>query len=142
MVLGCEYDWLLNVEDDIVVPPDTLLALAGCGHKITSGLYLLRPETAGTARYAARIPDTDPDRTSDDRSIRQGTDFLYGDVISLLELCFGCILIHRDCLASHEFTDGIDVDFSKAMRQMGTSLYLNTAVRCGHITADGSILEA
>lgn len=142
LALSGGYDWLLNVEDDVVIPSDTLLALASCGARVASGLYLLRPETAGHVCYAARIHDPSPDRTSDDRPIVKGIDFEYGDVISVVSVGFGCVLIHRGCLARWTVTDGLDVDFSRQMREIGQPLYVNTAVRCGHITADGSTLEA
>jgi hypothetical protein len=134
------YDYLFNVEWDIILPHDALYQLLRTGHKVISGLYRLRPSHTGTRAYAARIWDVPGPQPADDRYIRHGVDFEFGDIVKCTFVGFGCILFHRTILQAHEFLENTDVAFAKWAQETGVPLYVHTGVKCIHLEEGGKPL--
>ena len=131
------YDYLFNVESDLVLPSNALCLLMKEFKPVISGLYRLRPEHTGTDAYAARIWDVPGPQAADDRYIRIGEDFEYGDVLRCTFVGFGCLLIHKKVLSSVDLAYYEDTTFCKACEDMDIPVFVHTGVRCVHIGVGG-----
>jgi|GEM_PF-4369597 len=127
------YDYLFNVEWDLVLPQDALYLLAKEFQPVISGLYRFRPEHSGTDAYAARIWDVPGPQPADDRYIELHKDFEYGDVVRCTFVGFGCLLIHRKVLQQIDLAHYEDTTFCKACEEADIPVYVHTGVRCVHI---------
>jgi len=142
IVLRRGYDYLFNVEHDIVLPHMALTKLKLVNAEVVSGLYRLRPGAVGHNNFAFRIPDPLGPQDADDRWIELDKDFHYGEVIHCSHISFGCILISREVLKKIRFNKDIDVSFSHKCRELNIPLLVHTGVRCGHIEANNTIIYA
>ena len=141
LVLEQEYDYLLNVEADIVLPTNALQKLLSNKKKVVSGLYRGRPSSFFNTCICARIYDPAGPQDSDDRYPEVEKDFRFGELIECCFLCFGCILIAKDILAQISFKKEIDVDFSHDLQTLKVPMYLDTGVKCIHIEPTGEEIK-
>ena len=129
-------DWLLFIDDDVIVPPDAYLQMTAWNKPIVSGLYYKRQgKIVPTAyRESATGPAPIPKVAAPDL-----VDFVGG----------GCLLIHRSVLEKVKYpwfkwtiNDeslkphdrlGEDFNFCRKARQAGYEILLDTTVRCRHI---------
>ena len=137
LVLAQGYDFLFNVEADIVLPKNALLKLLNNKKDVISGLYRGKPSTFFNTCICARIYDPTGPQDSDDRYPEVGKDFQLGDIIECCFLCFGCILIAKNILAQISFKKEIDTDFSLDLQTLKVPMYLDTGVKCIHLEPTG-----
>jgi len=140
-VLAAGYDWLFNVEHDVVLPKNALQKLLARNFGVVSGLYRLRPSNVIHRNFCARVLNPQGPQDSDDRYLEIGKDFKFGDIVKCSLLCFGCILIHRQILENIDFRIGGDVDFCRDIEQCKYPLYVDTGVKCGHIDRTGEEIK-
>ncbi|GIV82780.1 MAG: hypothetical protein KatS3mg051_2134 [Anaerolineae bacterium] len=142
MVLDGGYDAVLFVENDMVVPPDTLERLCAVDADVAYGLYVSRH---GWNRwlafhsihgYGGVSYSQDPERM---RAV-------WGTVSETLGVGMGCTLIHRHVLERIGFRtapDDVVADdwmFALDCIDQGFRQAHDFGVVCGHITPDGKIL--
>lgn len=140
LTLAHGYDYLLTVESDMRIPPETLTRLLLADADIAYALYVLRraPWEWNCYSYlqgmtAAPLSSV-PDRAQQD----------WGKVVEADGIGLGCTLIRRGVLESLEFRangllhgDGTpsfcDWYLAQDARECGFRQVCDTAVRCGHI---------
>jgi len=125
------YDYLFNVESDIVVPRNALKRLLEEIHDVATGLYRLRPTHSGTSAYGFRPWGLSRWVTEEDIKDKR--------TLLLESTSFGCLLISRHVLEGIKFDQGIDSSFSASCKKKGYEMLLVPDVRCNHIDEDGVI---
>lgn len=166
MVLGGDYDALLSIEADMIVPPDTIDALLACDADISYGLYVWRNKPRRWSAYKelglfggysiSHEPDGEEARAA------------WGKIVDVVGLGMGCTLIKRHVLQDIEFRlhDGrhswIQEVYAEEYKALGLNPYrehkdmvaddwllamdaqhygftqrANLGVVCGHIADDG-----
>ena len=132
IVITQNYDFLLNIEDDIIIPKDTIPVLLNYYEKtkapIISGLYRLWKN-----KYKLLCGKVLPKKWLKEEHIENK------DFIELYLVCFGCTLIHRDVLVKVKF-NGTDGDFAKQTHQLGFKKILVPSLKCGHIFEEGEVI--
>jgi hypothetical protein len=134
------YDYLLTVEDDMIVLPDALDKMIAVDADIVYGVYCFRK---GAPLLNISKPHDHmesyglPDNLKEWRA-------LYGQVIECGGLGFGCTLIRRsvfDMLSFHS-APGHDGDTQMALdaRRLGLRQMCDTTVLCGHQRPDSTIV--
>jgi len=133
ILLAGDWDVLLNIEDDIVVPPDALVRLIEAGYSVTAALFHLCPGRSGGIKYAARVLDPDGPQDSDDRHLEDGRDFTPGDIVPVTATGLGCILIAREVLNLVQFDDRGDSGFAQQCNLAKIPMVCHTGVYCDHL---------
>lgn len=125
------YDFLLNIEDDIIIPENTIEILLDYYQKtkmpIISGLYRLwkNPHKLLCGKIAPKRLLYEQDVTA--------------PIIELYLVCFGCILVHRKVLEKVQF-DGTDGDFAQKTHRLGFKKILIPELKCGHVANNGEVV--
>lgn len=132
IVLKFGYDYLFNIEHDVIVPPDALKKLLKYAkpNNCVSGLYRCRKLRNNMAPLCAKTLDKEWPKWEDVKD---------KEVVPLWIIAFGCILIGREVLEKIEFDGGIDGSFAHKTDQLGIEKLLVPSVICGHIDRDGTI---
>lgn len=143
-VLAGDYDALLTIEADMVIPPDALVKLAEVERDVVYGTYCSRhnpmiltfPKING---YRGRSIGADPE-------MWRGK---FGTVIPSEGVGFGCTLIRRPVLEQVEFRRdkstrmrsqfADDWSFAVDVKEAGFRSASHLGVLCGHIQPDGVI---
>jgi len=136
------FQWLFFLDDDVICPPDTILRLLAHNKPIVSGLYYRR----ATPIIPVMLKEQGINRN-------WITEFNIPELLEVDYVGAGCLLIHRDVLASlppistqnHWFdwrvnrTDlpphermSEDFVFCKHARNGGYKIYVDTSVQCKH----------
>ena len=144
--LALGYDYLLTIEDDVIVPPETVRRLielhkSGAGDIIT-GIYRLKPRDRGRLSSFCFKAIDNPyggGKMTIAVQLKPNEDFDWGDVIDVDVISFGCTLIPRYVLEEIPLT--VDVDFSRRCREKGFKLITDTGLICKHLDKDGSVME-
>ncbi len=136
------YDYMFNLDQDVVPPKDVIERLIAHDKKIITGVYFnkftkigqknLTHETRTRPVLWVRSPKT------------QGLVFVRNDVVAQdrlirVDLCgTGCILIHRDVLEKIRFRweeeeSGVDDSFLCIdAAKLGYNIYADTSIKCIH----------
>jgi hypothetical protein len=136
IALAGNYDYLFNVDADIILPRDALKRLLSHKLDIVSGLYRLQMAHEGTEDYAIKIEDKDGKW----KVPELGKDFNFGDLIKICFCPFGCLLISTKILKKYNLKLTIDGEFTHQCNLFGIPMYCDTGVKCQHIAVDGKIL--
>lgn len=135
------YDYVLTVDSDMVLPSNTLTSLLDRNKGIVSGVYLKKElDKKIPEMYGGEVVDENG-QTDYNWIISQ-----HGNVVPIYTCGFGCVLIKREVLekigypwfeyhTSYEFKDSIseDTDFCLKALDKGYKIYLDTNVLCEHI---------
>jgi len=136
MALAGNYDYLFNVDADIILPKDALKRLLSHNLDIVSGLCRLQMAHSKTEDYAVKIEKKDGNW----KVPELGKDFNFGDLIKISFCPFGCLLISTNCIKKYNLKLTTDGEFTHQCNTFGISMYCDTGVRCQHITVDNRIL--
>jgi len=141
-VLHNDYDFLMTIEADIVVPPDALKRLIECDSDVSYGLYVFRRGRMSWSAY-------DTVESIRGHSISETPDLareLWGQIIDVQGVGLGATLLTRkalETLGSFEpwTVAGYDCDWTLARRanELGLIQRSNLSVVCGHITQNPSL---
>jgi cellulose synthase/poly-beta-1,6-N-acetylglucosamine synthase-like glycosyltransferase len=134
MVLAGNYDYLFNVDADIILQKDALKRLLSHNLDIVSGLYRLQMAHAGTEDYAIKIEE----KNGNWKVPELGKDFNFGDLIKISFCPFGCLLISTKILKEYNLELTTDGDFTHQCNTFKIPMYCDTGVKCQHITVDTS----
>jgi hypothetical protein len=132
------FQWLFFLDDDVLIPPDTIPKLVSRGKPIISGLYYRRvPPIMPVA-----LLDTKPKPTFIG-------SFNAGDVFEVDLVGAGCLLIHRSVLESMKWPwfdwrldrfelpedqkCSEDFAFCRDAKAKGHKIWLDTSVQCQHV---------
>jgi len=139
--LDNDYDALLTVEADMVIPPDALSKMLKHDADVVYGLYCFK----NTSTWSAFMEmDIKHGRSlSKDKAKARS---VWGDTIKVDGVGLGCTLIHRRVLEAIEFrVDEIkshlhnDWFFALDCKEHGFKQVCDTSVVCGHIDTKPSI---
>ena len=127
------YEYLLNVEQDNVIPAHALVDLVASGKDLISGIYRYRP---------SRKPNMPlmPEK-------RKGVNFVDADLNTGVQAAYlipwGCTLFSRNVFTQMPFTIGLDGDYTTQCEKAGIQRWVHTGVRVSHMdmTKDGNMIE-
>ena len=174
MVLKSDYDYLLSVEADMIIPPHTINGLLECESDIAYGLYVWRHKLKRWNAYYDVGLFGGYSYTLKPQKARE----MYGGIVDVEGLGMGCTLISRKALGRLRFRlyEGLPGDwlldeYADEAKEIGQSTGMvinlarehkgffcddwilaldaqhygfsqrcNTAVTCGHIEHDGSVI--
>lgn len=143
-MLQNHFDYMLNVDSDIILPPDALVRLMQAQTPtvgITSGVYIQR-------KQGERIPEiyVHDARTGGQRNIHI-SDVQADTCLQVEGVGFGCCLVHRrvyEAVGNPWFVYHDNIDFSRVVsedvhfcdqaRKKGFEIQVVTGVKCGHIS--------
>jgi hypothetical protein len=139
--LAGDYDALLTVEHDMLLPPDALQKLWDTGAPVAYGVYLLRHGVAVLNAWELVGPrnmgeslSLHPDRLA--RAMRQ-------QIVPVSGVGFGCTLIRREVLERIPFrsggdgTEAPDMPFALDCLHSDTLQVAHFGVLCGHWDGSG-----
>jgi len=135
--LAMGYDAILQVESDMIVPPDALKKLASVTDAgVVYGLYVWRHGSAQWSAYSEVKYSTGTSLSADPERARES----WGKVIDVAGVGDGCTLIWRDTLERIErWTDEVghvscDWMMSLDCQELGITQKAHLGVVCGHLT--------
>lgn len=135
------YDYLLTVEDDVIVPPDAALKLAALGADVAYGLIVARHEPHFWSAALTLAGSTTYDPLSNHPAQMRK---LWGKVIDVAGCGLYCTLIKRSVLDALDFhrdgANGCDWDFALDCQARGFTQRMDLSVLCGHLLPDGGVL--
>lgn len=131
LMIGNDFDAMLQVDDDMLIPPDTLLKLAALDAPVAYGLYVWRNEP----HHWNIVPDITEDRltfyTPDEMTQS------WSKVVTVAGVGTGCVLIRRDVLERIAFQRrgmfAHDYYFAVDCYKAGVQQVCDTSVICGHV---------
>lgn len=133
MVLDNGYDFMLNIEHDMIIPKDILRMVSMCGeYECVTGLYRARKNrNKNTPLCLKTINKEWP---------------LYEDIkdkerVGLWIIPFGCILIPNKVLKDITFDAGIDGSFAGRTDTLGIKKYVIPSIICDHVDRDGVVYK-
>ena len=140
-MLAGDYDAMLTVEDDMILPADALTKLAAIDADIAAGMYVNRHKTFSRQPYIATVMQDDGARfISDVPGFVAGN---WGSVVPVTGAGFGCALIRREVLAAINFQIQVvnkrhiladcDTWFYNDANERGYRIMLDMGIVCGHI---------
>lgn len=145
--LDNNYDALMFVDADIVLPKDAIQNLIKCESDIASGVYLGNQEVESGH---AILPVLYKKINSNQVKILNVPEIIPDKIIDIDVCGMGCCLIKRNVLEKIKFRKldennekgGEDTAFCIDAEDSGFSIKANTAVKCGHIsrTEDGKYI--
>lgn len=131
MMLNNEFDAMLHIDDDMLIPPDALLKLDALNAPVAYGLYVWRNEPHRwniVSSIAAERPVF-----YDDDGMRE----TWGKIVTVAGVGTGCVLIRREVLEQVSFslrgTFGYDYYFALDCFKRGILQVCDTSVICGHV---------
>jgi hypothetical protein len=131
MVLNGDYDALLTVEADMIIPPDALKKLACVDSHVIYGLYVSRYNLQWFLYLEG--PERGKQISRDKRLRRR----IWGKIVESVGIGNGCTLIHRNVLEriAFEASTGVapDWNFAHACKRHDFKQAHDCSVVCGHI---------
>lgn len=139
-LLGPQAEWLLFLDDDVIVPPDTLTRLYSHKVPIVSALGLVRKppyqSLAGWLSYSSESGERSPKFLTPE-------DMASNKLIEVDYAATACLLIRVEVFRSmdppwfeigkpNSVTMGEDVTFCLKAKELGFPTYVDTSVRMGH----------
>lgn len=142
MVLAGTYDALLLVENDMIIPPDTITRLTAVDADVAYGLYCSRH---GWMQWLAffEINGLSGGSYSQSKKMMQ---YAWGNVVETRGVGFGCTLIYREVLKRINFRthpqDAVADDwlFAQDCHDAGFKQAHDFGVVCGHIKPNGTVI--
>jgi hypothetical protein len=143
LLLASDYDYLLFVEDDMVVPQDTIQRLLDCDADVAYGLYVFRREPYLWSAYS--VINEEQMVGYPLNAVPEAAAAAWGRVVDVDGVGFGCTLIKRRVLEQIAFRVGWDEphpggevshsDFYFAVDCLRADFTqrCNTSLLCGHI---------
>lgn len=138
--LSGNYDAMLVVESDMIIPPDALERLSRIDAGVAGGLYFMRHGPNGTPNAYA-FDQARPDAL--DATI-QPRDIARGRPMRTNGVCLGVALIRRDVVKKIPFrlpeendSAAPDWAFMRDCNGAGVVTICDPMVKCGHIRPDG-----
>lgn len=136
-----DYDYVLNVDSDMILPSNALINLMNRDKGVVSGVYLKKElDKKIPEMYGGEVVDENG-QTDYNWLIKQN-----GNIVTIYTCGFGCVLIKKEVFqkigypwfeyhVSYEFKDSIseDTDFCLKAMNKGYNIYLDTGVFCEHI---------
>lgn len=141
MALKGGYDFLFNVDSDIILQKDALKLLLEDKQKVVSGIYRLRPSNAGGKPWAFIVLDRAEDGHTFSRPFDLEKDGKENPLVRLYQFGTGCCLISREILEKINFRPAPDTQFSVDLREMGIPFYADVRVKCVHIDITGEEIK-
>lgn len=138
LFLKGNYEAMLIVESDMIVPPDTIERLSRIDADVAGGLYFMRHGPNGTPN-AFEFVQGFPDDLS--ATIRP-RDIATGRVLRTNGVCMGVVLIRRHVIKSTPFrlsgddSAAPDWAFMIDCNRAGYVTAVDTSLHCGHIRPD------
>lgn len=131
------YDAMLTVEDDIIVPPTALKSLVALGAAVAYGLTVWRHPPH---RWSA-VLELGPDHHVSLDQFPNHAAKSWGTALEVAGCGLFCTLIRREVLEQLDFhREGepcCDWDFALDLARLGIRQVANLSVVCGHILEDG-----
>ena len=142
--LNNKFDYLLSVDSDIIMEPDTLQKLLNCQNQqtaVSSGVYIQRKDGVRIPEIYVHNPQTGGQKNIDISEVQ-------GDrLIEVEAVGFGCCLVRRDVFeqvgnpwfqyhSNIEFDKVLseDVDFCIKARNKGYKIIVDTSIKLRHIS--------
>ncbi len=142
-VLTGDYDAMLTVESDMIIPPDALHKLWLTGADVAYAPYVFRHNSHHWSAYSVLLDDSLTGYPLSNVPERAKLD--WGSVVDVDGIGLGCTLIRRHVLEALPFVaDGIkhmdgtrshtDWYFALAAMQAGYTQKCDLSIPCGHIS--------
>ncbi|NPB01029.1 MAG: glycosyltransferase family 2 protein [Crenarchaeota archaeon] len=137
--LDNDFDYILNIEHDMIVKPDSMLEILKYANPrgLVSGLYRCRPTKNSRQPLAFTIPHPKYPNRSKFLPIKEVKN---KDIITpLRNICYGFTLIGREVFENHVL-DGCDGKFSSYCYKNKIPMAVCPKVVLGHKDRDGVII--
>ena len=139
-----DYDYFFSLEQDVIPPVDVIEQLLSCKQPVVSGVYCKEYSLTKEGKEIGKTIMPLLYRRVNDEYVEQlkWKDVEAPAVFPVAISGLGCLLIHRDVLAKVSFRFEPDKEvfddvwFSDDLRQQQIPLYVNTAVKCKHLTQE------
>ncbi len=133
------YDYLLNVDQDIILPRNAIEVLLSHGKEIISGLYFNPIKRGDNLKMSPTMWVSFSGDKS--RMVPIKDDVALGSYMIEIASCgSGCLMIHRNVLEKVKFRYDLnegpgvdDVFFCADAKKAGFKIYADTAVKCIHM---------
>lgn len=140
VILSSDYDALFIVDDDTLIPPDTLERLVAHEADIAYALYIRRDKGHHwTASHYIGERELDPYGTRDG-----DMQSAWGKVIEVAGVGTGCTLVHRHVLERIPFArrgiHGYDFYLAVDAYRAGLRQVCDTTLNIGHIDVDQNVI--
>lgn len=144
-----DYEAMLIIESDIIVPPDALTKLAALDVDVAYGCYLFRNQMCPVVNVFERYPDRAgrPARNPGESLSVRGDMWEKAKAKGVVACSgggFGCVLVKRHVMEAIpmrlEKSGHCDSPWTGDVYRAGYSMYADTSVICGHIDEDGNVL--
>lgn len=138
LALARDYEALLTLESDMIVPPDALMKLAEVEADVVYGLYVWRGPIPFWNAYSHLSHHIGRSMTMDRERARES----WGKVVEVAGIGHGCTLIHRRVLEALPFRLADDMDYccdwtmGLDCQAQGFVQKAHLGVICGHIRKD------
>ena len=138
IVLAFKYDFMLNVESDMIIPKNTLKELLKYAklNNVVGALYRARAGRNPNTPLCLHIKMPNGQITWPDEDYIKDKE-----VIEAYTIPFGCTLFGRRVLELINFKEGIDGTFALETDRLGIKKLVITSVRAKHIDRNGIIWE-
>ncbi len=137
--LDNNYDYLLSLEQDVIPPNDVIEKLLSHNKKIVSGVYFNLMKLENSTEPKPMLW-RDYNITTNRMIFLTDEEILKPQILELSACGLGCLLIHKSVLEKIKFRYSVekegfdDVWFSHDCRALNFSIYVDTSIRCKHIT--------
>lgn len=138
------YEYIMWLDDDMIVPPDAIAKLLAHKKDIVSGLYF------GRGNYLPLMFDIDEEEQDGETfyEFKNHKEYKDNDLMKVDAIGFGCVLTKVETLVRmwNDERDGIggtcfdfigglgeDLSFGIRCRQCGVETWVDTSIKCGHI---------
>lgn len=138
-----EFDQVLWLDSDMVVPPDALLKLQAHDLEMVTGLYVKRYLPTEPVLYKTIEEPARNENGLLEKRIDAYTDFPSGKLFRVAGCGFGCVLTKTSLLKkvwdnfgpafSMYPWAGEDISFCYRVKQLGLPIFCDSSVSCGHI---------
>lgn len=137
-----DYEYIMWLDDDMLMPPDTITRLLAHKKDIVSGLYYNRGD------YKPLIYGLDYDDSDDTYSFSQMLEYPDNQLIKVGAVGFGCVLTKVETLTKvwtsdirgtsgtcFDFIGGVGEDLSFGIRckELGIETWVDTSLKLGHM---------
>ena len=131
------YDYLLMLDQDVIIPPNSLKQLLSHNKQVITGIYYSFYKIDGKSRMLPVLWKEEDEKNDIMRFFT--TEEVEQPRLTEARACgTGCLLIRRDVLEGlefrykHELDGADDVWFCHDIKQKGIQLYADTSIKCKH----------
>lgn len=140
------YDYIMWLDDDMIVPDDIIERLLAHNKDIVSGIYF------GRKNFRPLLFDVIPEEDEAGEtlySIKNHTEYPQDELFKIDGIGFGCVLTKVSALKKiwqcpdegiggtcFDFIGGVGEDLSFAIRcqRLGIETWVDTSIKCGHLS--------